>query len=101
MISKGKWVRIHKVVLEPGERAKNLPADTGIVPYEMWAKGFLTRDAELGENVSVKTITGRIVEGKLIEKEPSFDHSYGFFIPELLEIGLQLRKIVSGGENDK
>ncbi|HKL11411.1 MAG TPA: 2-amino-4-oxopentanoate thiolase subunit OrtA [Clostridia bacterium] len=101
MILKGRWVRIHKVVLEPVDRAENLPADTGKVPYEMWVKGFLTEDAELGENVFVETITGRIVEGKLIEKEPAFNHSYGNFIPELLEIGLQLRKIVSGGENNQ
>jgi len=101
MISKGTWVRIHNLVLKPGKRAQNLPIDTGKVPYEMWVKGFLTEDAELGKNVLVKTITGRIVQGKLIEKEPAFSHSYGGFIPELLEIGLQLRKIVSGGGNNR
>lgn len=100
-MTKGTWVRVHKLVLEPEERAANLPDDTGKVPYEMWVKGFLTENAELGENVFVKTITGRTVEGRLVEKEPAYNHSYGNFIPELLQIGLQLRKIVCGGEKNE
>lgn len=37
----GDWVRIYKIVLEPGERDSNIPEDTRDVPLEMWDKGFL------------------------------------------------------------
>jgi hypothetical protein len=101
LINKGNWVRIHEIILQPEERAKNIPDDTSKVPYEMWVKGYLTENAEIGDSVCVKTITGRFVEGNLIEKDPSFDHSYGKFVPELLKIGPQLRRIIFGGEFDE
>ena len=54
-----------------------------------------------GDAVTVKTYTGRTVEGTLVEVKPTFDHSFGDNIPELLEIGLQLRSILFGGEADE
>lgn len=99
MIKKGQWVSIHNIVLEPDERAPQVPEDTKKVPLEMWVKGFLINDAEIGDEASIETMTGRIVKGKLLEVNPSYEHSFGDCVPELLQIGLQLRKILFGGED--
>ena len=48
MAKKGDWVRIHRNVLEPSGRAASVPEDTKKVPLEMWDKGHLLEDAELG-----------------------------------------------------
>jgi hypothetical protein len=56
-------------------------------------------DAKLGETVTVKTATGRVVEGKLVAVNPTYIHTYGEFQPELLKIEQQLKEIMYGGEN--
>lgn len=98
---KGDWVKIHSIVLTPGERAPQVPDDTKKVPLETWVKGFLQEDAALGDTVCVKTYTGREVKGTLVEIAPTFKHSFGENIPELLEIGQQLRAILFGGDADE
>jgi len=98
MVKKGEWVRIHRIILEPSERAPQVPEDTKKVPLEMWVKGYLDRDAEIGEEVSVTTVTGRKETGKLTEVNPYYDHDFGRFIPELLAIDRQVREMVFGGE---
>lgn len=101
MIKKGEWVRIHKIILTPAERAPQIPDDTKAVPLEMWDKGFLKADAEIGDEVEIETVTGRLETGTLIELNPYYDHDYGKFIPELLTIDKQVREIVfGGGKND-
>ena len=97
MIKKGEWVRIHKIILQPSERAPQVPDDTKAVPLEMWDKGFLLADANMGDEVEVETVTGRREAGTLIEVNPYYDHDYGKFIPELLAIDKQVREIVFGG----
>jgi hypothetical protein len=96
---KGDWVRIHSIVLEPAGRAPQVPEDTKKVPLEMWAKGFLKDDADIGEEVEVTTMTGRTARGKLIEINPYYKHNYGECLPELLKIGIQARKILFGGDH--
>jgi len=91
---KGQWVKIHSIVLTSEERAPQVPDDTKNVPLELWVKGYVLSDAEIGDLVKVKTMTGRVVEGNLIEINPSYQHSFGENIPELLEIGPKLRKIL-------
>ena len=98
MIKKGEWVRIHKVILEPSERAPQVPEDTKKVPLEMWVKGFLLDNAEPGDEAAVETVAGRKETGTLIEVNPYYDHSFGKFIPEFLAIDKQVREIVFGGE---
>jgi hypothetical protein len=98
---KGDWVKIYRVILKPEERAPQVPDDTKLVPLEMWVKGFITADAELGDIVEVKTITGRMESGKLVEINPTYTHSFGNFIPELLQIGLDLKQILFGGDSDE
>ena len=101
MIKKGEWVRIHKIILQPSERAPQVPDDTKAVPLEMWDKGFLQADSELGDEVEIETVTGRRETGTLIEVNPYYDHDYGKFVPELLAIDKQVRGIVlGGGKND-
>ena len=92
---KGDWVRIHKIVLEVGERAANLPEETKEVPLELWNKGFLLDDeANIGDEVEVETYIGRKVSGELVEINPYYDHDFGKFVPEIMYIGRQARKIL-------
>ena len=98
MVKKNSWVRIHKVILKPEERAPQVPDDTKKVPLEMWTKGFLLEDAKIGDEVTVETVTGRRETGKLIEVNPAYNHSFGNFIPELLQIDKQVRQLLEGGE---
>ncbi len=98
MIKKGEWVRIHKIILKSTERTAKLPEDTQKVPFEMWTKGFLLADAEIGDKVEIESIIGRHETGTLIEVNPYYKHNYGKFIPELLTIDKQVKEIVFGGE---
>jgi hypothetical protein len=100
MIKKGEWVRIHKIILEPSERAAQIPEDTRRVPLELWDKGFLLEDAKLGAEATVETVTGRKETGTLIEVNPYYTHNFGTFIPELLVVDRQVREIVFGGEKE-
>lgn len=93
-IPAGSWVLVHSIILEPEQRAPQVPADTKKVPLEMWVKGYLQKAALPGESVTVKTCTGRIVTGKLVEANPAYDHSFGF-VPELQSIGTELRTMLS------
>jgi hypothetical protein len=96
MVKKNSWVRIHSIILEPGERAPQVPEDTKRVPLEMWVKGFLRQDAELGDVTEVTTRTGRLETGVLLEENPTYRHSFGDFVPELLSVGSQVRELVFG-----
>ena len=99
MAKKGDWVRIHRVVLAANERTAKIPEDTQKCDLEMWTKGFLLNDsAEIGDEVEVETAVGRTETGTLIEVNPYYTHSYGKFVPELIQIDKQLRELM-GGEN--
>ncbi len=99
MIKKGEWVLIHNIVLTPENRAPQVPDDTKKVPLELWVKGYLQKDANIGDEVTVLTRTKREVKGKLLEVNPYYKHDYGKFVPELLQIGDQVREILFGGED--
>ncbi len=86
-IAKGSWVEIEQVVLTPEQRVQTLPEETRSVPYLLRVSGFLQQDADLGEEVQVKTIIGRTLAGKLKSANPGYRHSFGETIPELLRIG--------------
>lgn len=98
MAKKGDWVRIHKVVLKAEERTAKLPEDTKVCDLEMWTKGTLLSDAEIGDKVEIETIVGRREKGELVEVNPYYTHSYGVFVPEIIEIDKQLREIMKGGD---
>ena len=48
--------------------------------------------------VTVKTAVNRFEKGTLIEVGPYYTHSYGKFVPEIIEIDKQLREIMFGGD---
>ena len=97
MAKKGDWVRIHSVVLKAAERTAKIPEDTQKCNLQQWTKGFLEdQSAGIGDVVTVKTAANRIVTGTLIEEGPSYTHSYGQFVPEIIEIDRQLRSIMFG-----
>lgn len=96
---KGDWVQIENIVLLAGHRAPQVPEDTQGCDLKMWVKGEILSDASENETVSVRTTTGRIVEGHLVDVNPRYVHDYGEFQPELLRIERQLKDVLFGGEN--
>ncbi|MCL2559884.1 MAG: 2-amino-4-oxopentanoate thiolase subunit OrtA [Turicibacter sp.] len=96
MPNTGDWVLIHSQTLKKEERAPQVPADTKEVPLEMWVKGELLEPAEIGDAVTVKTLTGRLETGKLIEVNPVYRHSFGEFVPELVTVSRELRQLLGG-----
>lgn len=92
---KGDWVQIHRTMLEPDERSSKVPEDTKEVPLEMWMNGFLVDEsADVGDEVEIETAIGRIEKGALIRVNPGYTHSFGETVPELLQIGRQLRGLM-------
>jgi hypothetical protein len=94
----GTWVEIRRIVLAPGERAPQVPEETRRVPLEMRVKGFLVRDAVLGDETEIKTPAGRRLRGFLDATSPAYTHSFGPPVPELLRIGGDLRKWLGDDE---
>ncbi len=96
---KGDLVLIHLVVLEPAQRAENLPEVTRAVPYEGWIKGFLLeKDANIGDKVRIESLIGRELSGVLTEINPVYDHGFGEPQPELNAIGPEAWKELQGRE---
>jgi len=100
LISKKAWVQITKVILKPEERFQTLPLDTLKCPLTMWVKGFLLEDANLGDFVSIQTITGRTETGTLICENPAYHHDFGDFVPELLQIDHMVKTKLDGEHHD-
>jgi len=88
-VARGTWVEIESIVLKPEERAPGLPEDTARTPYVLRLSGFLTEEAEIGNEVVVKSLIGRAHRGVLRAVNPSYGHSFGATVPELLHIGLR------------
>lgn len=100
MIEKGTYVRIRKTILKPSERASNLPEETKLVPFKMWVKGYLQEESDLFDIVTVKTTTNRLETGRLKEANPPYKHSYGAFVPELLELRDIILSDFHGDDNE-
>ena len=100
-VKKGDWVRIHSIIFTPDQRAPQVPEDTKKVPLEMWVKGFCDRDANMGDEVEVTTIVGRKEKGVIVEINPVYRHSFGNYVPEIMQIGIQLKEILFGGDADE
>ena len=88
-ILRGTWVEIEQVVLQPAERSSALPEDTKKVPYILRVSGFLQEDGDYGQQVEIKTIIGRVLKGELKTVNPSYRHSFGTVVPELITIGTE------------
>jgi len=86
-VKKGAWVEIQQLILKPEDRAPTLPEDTKLTPLVLRVNGFLTADAKIGDEVTVRTIIGRELAGTLRIDNPGYSHSFGTTVPELLSIG--------------
>lgn len=95
-VEKGRWARIHRLELGPSERAPGIPEDTAAVPFESWINGWLVEEAVIGERAQLRTTTGRIVEGVLVEADPGYNHSFGSPPPALQHAGEQARQRLFG-----
>jgi hypothetical protein len=60
----------------------------------MKVKGFLVRDATLGEETDIVTPAGRMITGTLTAINPAYTHTYGAPLPELSAIGGEVRAIL-------
>ncbi|BDU71910.1 hypothetical protein METEAL_10840 [Mesoterricola silvestris] len=87
VIPKGTWVEIERVLLRPEDRAPNLPEETRSCPYVLRISGFLQEDGEMGAEVTVTSLIGHAHRGVLKVVNPSYTHSFGATVPELLHIG--------------
>lgn len=94
MILKGKLVQIHKIILKKEERASQVPEDTKNTPLEMWVKGYLCEDSKVGERCNVITVTGRKVEGTLVDGGLKYEYDFGNYVEELDEIKHRVFKIL-------
>lgn len=92
MAKKGEWVKIEKILLLPEERTAKIPDETKKVPYVVHVCGHLLEDANIGEEVTIVSRIGRFHTGKLIEENPTFRHNFGEFVPQLVDISLELKK---------
>ena len=97
-VSRGTWVRIHRVELAPSERAGDLPEDTAQVPFESWINGWLAESAAMGSRTRIRTPAGRLVEGELVEVRPGYGHSFGSPSPALQQAGERARRRLFGPE---
>jgi hypothetical protein len=77
IVPRGRWARIHRLELDPVERASGIPEDTAAVPFETWINGWLVEEAAIGQAARLRTPAGRIVEGVLVEADPGYSHSFG------------------------
>jgi hypothetical protein len=87
----GDWVEVECVLLKPAERSPALPPETADKPLVEWVKGFARAEATPGEDLTVETMTGRAVTGRLSEVNPGYFHTFGRPIPELWHVGADLR----------
>jgi hypothetical protein len=89
--TEGEWVEVERVLLDPADRSKALPPETAELPMLVWVSGFATTEAALGEDLTVETMTGRLVAGRLSAINPGYFHTFGNPIPELASVGRDLR----------
>jgi hypothetical protein len=85
------WVEVERVLLEPADRSPNLPADTAEQPLITWVKGFARGEAAMGGELTVETMTGRLVTGRLSSMTPGYYHTFGDPVVELVHVGRDLR----------
>lgn len=100
-VERGIWVEIHAIVLTPEERATQVPEETGRVPLEMRAKGFLAEPACLGDEAEIETPAGRRLRGILAVANPAYTHGFGAPVAELSEIGGEVRAMLRGREQSR
>ena len=92
----GTWVELERVILNPGERAPGIPADTASVPFAARVRGFLVAPARLGTTAQVRTQAERVVAGRLRSVLPRNPADFGDPSPELLQVGKEMKRRLQG-----
>jgi hypothetical protein len=92
LVPAGAWVEVQQVVLEASSRAPNIPDDTAHVDFVARIRGFLESDAPMGADVTVRTLAGRRVSGRLSAVNPRNPADFGNPVPELLRLGGEARE---------
>jgi hypothetical protein len=90
----GSWVEVRQTILRAGERAPNVPADTAGVDFTARIRGFLIADAPMGAEVTIRTLAGRQVSGRLADVNPRNPADFGDPVPELLALGDEARRVL-------
>ncbi len=90
-IKAGTWVELSRVVLESAQRPAHVPDDTRATDFILRVRGFLLDDAEVGGPARVRTLADRVIEGILADASPRFVHDFGSAVPELLQVGVEVR----------
>lgn len=93
-IAQGSWVEIRRDVLQPDERAPQLPDDTRRLPLQMRVRGFLARPAALGGEAEIITAAGRRLRGALAAVNPPYEHGFGAPLAELSDIAGEVRALL-------
>ena len=96
---KGRYVEITKEILTSEKRAPQVPEDTKKTPLLMKVKGFLQTEASIGEEVKVKTVLGREIEGTLTSADPRYIHDFGDIVPELFEVRDSIKNFMKTGDH--
>lgn len=92
---KDDFIQIKIMVLEAGDRKEGIPSDTAKQPYLALVKGFLVDDeAKIGQDVTIRTPIGRLMQGKFIANNPPYGYDFGAPVPELMEVGPELHAIL-------
>lgn len=94
----GDWVQIQNTVLESKDRAPTIPEDTRKTPLNLWVKGYLLHDADIGDLAEIKTTTGRLIKGIVEISNPCYSHDFGSFVPELQVVERQIKELLYGGD---
>jgi hypothetical protein len=87
-IPEGTWVEVERTIPVGNRRLPVNPFDPARTSaHTVRVSGFLLEPAELGQQVRIRTITGKVHVGKLRIQSPSYGHSFGHTVPELLRVG--------------
>lgn len=87
-IPAGTWVEVERVLLQPEQRSTALPEETRTKPFVVKVSGFLVADAELGDEAVVRSLIGHEHHGVITAVNPSYAHTFGETVQDLLHIGL-------------
>ena len=85
-IAKGTWVEVERVLPVATVARGVFPPPARPAPRMERVAGFLLEAAELGQEACIRTVTGRVLTGRLRIQSPSygasFVHSFGPAVTE-------------------
>lgn len=76
------YVQIIKTLIEAKDRTAKIPGDTMECPFQMLVKGQVIGN-DHGITL-ISTHTGRTESGHVHQSNPSYEHTFGDFVAELI-----------------